>query len=98
MSEIDHCLSCPVGGYVIHRHNKMCDLTAQFLKEICHDVSIEPQLQPPSEESLTSCSANQDIAERLDVSATDFWERKFFLSSYKPCQTTHFFMDKLQIL
>ncbi len=72
---VDHCLSCPNGGYVIHRHNEICDLTAQFLKEICHDASVEPQLQPLSEESLTLRSANRDVAARLDVSVTDFWER-----------------------
>ena len=43
---IDHSLSCPKGGFPSIRHNEVCDLTACLLTEVCHDVRVEPHLQP----------------------------------------------------
>ena len=41
---LDHALSCPTGGFPTIRHNERSDFTASVLSEVCHDVSIEPQL------------------------------------------------------
>ena len=49
---IEHALSCPKGGFPILRHNEIRDLTANLLTEVCHKVSIEPDLQPLTGESL----------------------------------------------
>ena len=35
---IDHSLSCPKGGFPSIRHNKVRDLTAELLSEVCHSV------------------------------------------------------------
>ena len=35
------------GGFVTLRHNSLRDLTANILKEICKDVSIEPPILIP---------------------------------------------------
>ena len=43
---VQHALSCPKGGFPTLRHNEVRDLTAQLMSEVCHDVSIEPHLQP----------------------------------------------------
>ena len=43
---ITHAHSCPKGGYPSIRHNKIWDLTAEILSEVCHSVSIEPHLHP----------------------------------------------------
>ena len=43
---VNHCLTCKRGGYVILRHNSLRDLFAELLREICHDVTIEPLLLP----------------------------------------------------
>uniref|UniRef100_A0A1X7SRF4 Uncharacterized protein n=2 Tax=Amphimedon queenslandica TaxID=400682 RepID=A0A1X7SRF4_AMPQE len=72
---VEHSLSCPNGGYTIFRHNNLRDLTSQFLCEVCHDVSTEPLLQPVSGESFPQRSINRDEGARLDIAATNFWER-----------------------
>ena len=49
----------------------MRDLFASLLKDICHDVEVEPHLQTLTGEVLTS-SANSSDEARLDVSALGF--------------------------
>ena len=79
---VEHALSCPKGGFPIIRHNEVRDLTANLLSEVCHDVAIEPALQPLSGEVLSGASAIVDDGARLDVAASGFWggcfERAFF--------------------
>ena len=79
---VEHALSCATGGYPSIRHNEVRDLTASMLKDICHDVCIEPHLQPLSGEVMSHRSAITDIGARLDISARGFWggrfERSFF--------------------
>ena len=79
---LEHVLSCQKGGFPALRHNEIQDLTANLLSEVCHDVSIEPSLQPITGETLTSSSAITEDGARLDVVASGFWggqyERAFF--------------------
>ena len=49
---ISHALSCPHGAFPIIRHNDVRDLTAKLMSEVCHDVQVEPHLQPLSGELL----------------------------------------------
>ncbi len=46
-------------------------LTADLLPEICHDVEIEPTLQPLTGERLSNRTANTEDGARLDVKACD---------------------------
>ena len=39
---VDHALPCHLGGFMIQRHNNVRDMTANLLREVCHDVSLEP--------------------------------------------------------
>ena len=57
---VEHCLSCPNGGYTIFCHNQLRDVTAQLLAETCHNVTTEPSLQPMSGETLKLKSANRE--------------------------------------
>ena len=58
---VDHSFSCKVGGFPIIRHNEIRDLTAaDLLSEVCHDVCVEPLLQPLSGETLSFVTANRD--------------------------------------
>ena len=52
-------------------HNELNDITAAFLSEVCHNVGIEPTLQPLSGEKFHYKSAKvEDGAHaHLDVSA-----------------------------
>ena len=50
--DVNHALSCGIGGFVITRHNEVRDLTASMLGEFCNDVEIEPMLQPLAGEQM----------------------------------------------
>ena len=79
---VEHALSCPKGGYPSIRHNEMRDLTAHLLTEVCHNVAVEPHLQPLTGETLHGASSITQDGARLDVAADGFWgsrfERAFF--------------------
>ena len=45
-NSVEHALTCPTGGYTIHRHNDIRDTTAAMMAEVCRDVTTEPRLQP----------------------------------------------------
>ena len=55
---VQHALSCPKGGFPTLRHNEVRDLTAKLMTEVCHDVCIEPHLQPLTGETLGGCLCN----------------------------------------
>ena len=55
------------------RHNEIRDITAQLLSEVCHNVSIEPPLQPLTGESLNHATSNREEFARVDVKAQGFW-------------------------
>jgi hypothetical protein len=60
------------------RHNKIRDLEASILKDICKDVKIEPELLPIGARSIASTNVSEKA--RLDVSAVGVWspmERTF---------------------
>lgn len=63
---VEHSLSCLKGGFIHGRHDEIRDFTANLLTETCHDVLVEPTLQPVLEkESLPPSSNTRDEA-RLD--------------------------------
>ena len=69
---LQHSLSCPKGGLVITRHNKLRNLTAEILGEVCKNVVIEPLLTPLTGEELPK-SSNTSNQIRADVSARGLW-------------------------
>ena len=73
---IEHALSCPKGGFPILRHNEIRDLTTNLLTEVCHEVSIEPDLQPLTGESLRGASSIIEDGARLDIAMNGFWGSK----------------------
>ena len=79
---VQHALSCPKGGFPTMRHNEVRDLTAHLMATVCHDICIEPTLQPVTGEHLSGASAIRDDGARLDIAASGFWggrhERAFF--------------------
>ena len=50
--------SCPRGAFPSTRHDRIRDLFAAFLTEVCPNVSTEPALQPISRETFSHRSAN----------------------------------------
>ena len=79
---VSHAFSCPHGAFPIIRHNDVRDLTAKLMSEVCHDVQVEPHLQPLSGELLRYKSAIQEDDARVDIRAAGFWgcrhHRSFF--------------------
>ena len=74
---VEHALSCPKGGFPSIRHNEVRDNVGGWLSEVCHDVSIEPHLQPITGERLIGASANTEDGARLDIAANGFWGGRF---------------------
>ena len=54
-------------------HNEIRDFTANIMSEVCHNVSIEPHLQPVTGESLSFATSNSQDGARLDIAANSFW-------------------------
>ena len=42
---------------------------------VCHNVGIEPNLQPVTGEKFEHKTANREDGARLDIVAQGFWER-----------------------
>ena len=95
---VEHALSCPLGGFPSIRHNKIRDLTANLMTEVCHNVSIEPHLQPITGETFPAIymTANTEDGARSDIAGDGFWggrfERTFFdvrvFNPYAPSNPT----------
>lgn len=55
------------------RHNKVRNITAKLLREVCKDVTVELQLQPLTGESFEAKTANISDEARVDISTRGFW-------------------------
>ena len=79
---VDHAMCCPKGAFPTLRHNELRDITGSLLSEVCHDVSIEPELQPLDGHELRHTTANKEDNARADIQARGFWgikhQRAFF--------------------
>ena len=65
----NHAMICPMGGFPTIRHNELRDITASLLSDVCHNVAIEPRLQPLSGESMFHRTAITTDDARLDIRA-----------------------------
>ena len=48
------------------------DITAEWLERVCHDVVIEPPLQPLTGENVVPATANRQDDARADIHARGF--------------------------
>ena len=74
---VSHALSCPRGRYPSIRHNEVRNLTAHLLTEVCHDVKIEPELQPIPEGVSFPASMTTTEGACLDIAMNGFWGGRF---------------------
>ena len=72
----NHAMICRNGGLTFICHNDLRDLTESWLHEVCHDVAVEPPLQPLNGEALVPVSANRGDDARADICARGFWGRQ----------------------
>ena len=70
--DTQHAMPYEKGGFVTLRHNKIRDVTATLLSEVCKDVATEPMLLPLTGEEFDARTTNKANEARLDVSATGF--------------------------
>ena len=68
---------CPTGGLPTIRHNELRDFTAKAMSEVCHNVQVEPPLQPVTGETLTYATANTEDGACLDISVEGFWGNRY---------------------
>ena len=66
-------MNCASGGFPTLHHNELRNFTTAALSEVCHDVAIEPVLQPLSGESFHYATTNVENEACLDVSEQGFW-------------------------
>ena len=65
------------GGFPTICHNEVRDITAGLIKQVAHQVTIEPHLQPLSGEHLWHSTANTEDPTHLDVAASGIWGQRF---------------------
>ncbi len=70
-NSISHTMTCAKGGYWYLRHNKVRDLEASFLSEVCKDVVVEPRLLPLTGEVFRLKSTKTENDAHPDISARD---------------------------
>ena len=69
--DVDHALNCMHGGYVVKRHNRLRDLEAELMREVCLDVKTEPRLLPLANDNIVNGNVTEQA--RLDVSGIGVW-------------------------
>ena len=74
---LTHALDCAKGGYTHIRHNEIRDTFANLNNEVCHDVEIEPKLQPLQGESFVNNLTTTEDEVRLDIKANGLWGSRF---------------------
>ena len=74
---VEHALSCAKGGFPSIRYNEIRDIMATLLTKVCHNVCVEPDLQPMTTDQLNGASANRQDGARLDISANGVWGGRF---------------------
>ena len=65
---------CPCPGFTPSLSNR--DITAEWLDRVCHDVVVEPPLQPLTGENVIPATANRKDDARADIHARGFWGRR----------------------
>ena len=70
---VEHAINCPTGGFPTMRHNELRDFIASLLSEVCHNICVEPHLQPLTGETFPLASVNVEDGARLDVASDAFW-------------------------
>ena len=90
---VNHAMTCKRGGFICIRHDEIRDLTASLLRDVCHDVTVEPSLLPLHGEHLRYRTANTTNEARVDISARGFWrngQKAFFdIRIFDPMAACH---------
>jgi hypothetical protein len=74
--DLNHSQICHLGGFINMRHDELRNLMASEMKQVLHDVEIEPRLAPLSGEILQPRTAISSNEARSDIRARGFWQRQ----------------------
>ena len=74
---VARALLSPKGEYTPMRHNEIRDCFANLLCDVCHDIDIEPHLQPLQGETFALKPTTTDDDARLDIKANGLLESRF---------------------
>ena len=74
---MSHALHCAKAGYTHLRHNEIRDTFAKLMDEVCHDVELEPKLQPLEGETFDNKTTTTEDEARLDIKANGLWDTRF---------------------
>ena len=69
---VEHALSCAKSAFHSMRHNEIRNAMATLLTEVCHNVCIEPGLQPVTNKVLMGASTNLQDRVQLYIAANGF--------------------------
>ena len=69
--KLTHALHCAKRGYTHIRHNEIKDTFANLMNEVCHDVEIEPKLQPLQAKALSTIQLQLKMRHDLTLRQTD---------------------------
>ena len=74
-SLVPRALNCTIAHVACQNgmHNEIRNLKATLLTGVCHEVCIEPKLQPVTNKVLTGSTANSQAGARLDIAANGVW-------------------------
>ena len=56
-----------------HVAKEVRDFTSNLMTEVCHDICVEPALQPITGEVLSHATAISDDGATLDIASNGFW-------------------------
>ena len=72
-------------------HIEIWDTFTNLMNEVCHDVEVEPNLQPLQGESFVNNQTTNEDEAKLDIQANELWVHKLAALSltkffYPSCQ------------
>ena len=71
--DLNHALNCHRGGFVNVRHDSLKNFTGALIEKVCHDVEVEPHLEPVPENMIFNRTTNRSDDARADIRARGFW-------------------------
>ena len=74
---LTHALHCAKCGYTHLRNNKIREMFANLMDDVCHDVQIEPNHQSLDGEVFSSNSTTTDDDAQLDIKGNGLWCSRF---------------------
>ena len=70
MFSVEHVLSCTKGGFPSIKHTEIKKLTVSLLTEVCHDVIVQPVLEPVVEKVILCASENSQDGAQVNTAAS----------------------------